>query len=474
MSKQLSHDGLVLVVKEDCPTCRLIAPLVAELEARGLMSAVYSQDNPGFPAGVRVTDDRDLEASFRLGTAIVPTLIRFEGDIETARLTGWARQEWREITGLRDLGADLPAERPGCGSRSAEAGWAEELLARHGETGLRSATVTLPFPEDPFEVMFERGWTDGLPVVPPTPARVLRMLDHVREAGRDVLGAIPPSGAPCSVEQAAVNAVMAGCRPEYFPVVLAALDAVLDPDFAWQGLLSTTMGAGVAVVVNGPVTRRIGLNGGFNALGHGNRANATIARALLLIAMNIGGSRPGGVDRSTLGHPGKHGLCFAEDESDPAWQSLAVSRGVGEGRSAVTVFGFCGTHIMNEETSRTPESLVESLALSLNGIIHPRAAGGGMGAMLVFGGEFWRTFGQAGWSRQKLEEALNEATRRPRTLLHNFWTETPVSGELIPKFAPGDLLVARAGSNAGLFATIIQGWASGPGGSQPVTREVRS
>lgn len=474
MSKKLPDDGLVLVVKEDCPTCRLIAPVAAELEERGLVVAVYSQDNPDFPARVRVTDDRDLEASFHLGITIVPTLVRFAAGRETGRANGWAKEEWRSLAGIRDLGSELPAERPGCGSLSAEEGWAEELLARHGDTGLGSATVPAPFPEDPFEVMFERGWTDGLPVVPPTPARVLRMLQASRLANDHVLGLIPPSGAACTVEKAAINAVMAGCRPEYLPVVLAALDAALDPDFAWQGLLSTTMGAGVCVVVNGPVARRIGINSGFNVLGHGNRANATIARALLLIAMNIGGARPGGVDRSTQGHPGKHGLCFAEDESDPAWRSLADSRGIGEGRSAVTVFGFCGTHIMSDQTARTPDELVESLALSLNGIIHPRSTGGGVGAMLMIGGEFWRTFRESGWSRPRIEGAIHEATKRPRVLPVHSPTGTSGTGGLFARFAPGDLLVTRAGSNAGLFSTIIQGWGSGPSGSQPVTREVMS
>ena len=120
---------------------------------------------------------------------------------------------------------------------------------------------------------------------------------------------------------------MAGCRPEYFPVVLAALEAALDPAFSWYGLLSTTMGVGPVVVVNGPVARRIGMNWGINALGHGNRANATIARVLQLVALNVGGAVPGGVDRSTLGHPGKFGVCFAEDETDEAWEPLAVVPG---------------------------------------------------------------------------------------------------------------------------------------------------
>lgn len=458
MSSEIPEDGLVLVVREDCPTCRLIAPVAADLEARGVMAAIYSQDSPDFPGGLRIRHDRRLEVSFRLSIAIVPTLIRFAEGVETARAIGWSRQEWCDVAGLDDLGPGLPDERPGCGSLSEEPGWAEELQARHGETGLDAATLTLRFPEDPFEIMDVRGWSDGLPVVPPTPARVLAMLRDCTLPHDHVLGSIPPAGAELTVEKAAINAVMAGCRPVYFPVVLAALDAALDPDFAWQGLLSTTMGAGVAVIVNGPVCRRIGLNSGFNVLGHGTRANATIARALVLIAMNVGGARPGGVDRSTLGHPGKHGLCFAEDESDPAWQTLAASRGIEEGRSAVTVFGFCGTSIMNDETARTAGDLVASLARSLEAMGQIRSSRHGSGVLLVIAGEFWRIFRESGWDRARIEAALHDATASP--------------GGGTAMFGPGDLLVTRAGSHAGLFSTIIQGWGSGPTGSQPVTREV--
>lgn len=458
MSSEIPEDGLVLVVRKDCPTCQLIAPVATDLEARGALAAVYSQDNPGFPEGLRVRDDCHLEVSFRLAITIVPTLIRFEDGVETARAIGWSRQEWCNVATLDDLGPGLPDERPGCGSLSEEPGWAEELLARHGETGLSAETLTVEFPDDPFEIMDVRGWSDGLPVVPPTPARVLAMLRECTLAPDHVLGSIPPAGAELTVEKAAINAVMAGCLPAYFPVVLAALDAALDPDFAWQGLLSTTMGAGVAVIVNGPVCRRVGLNSGFNVLGHGTRANATIARALVLIAMNVGGARPGGVDRSTLGHPGKHGLCFAEDESDPAWQTLAVSRGIGEERSAVTVFGFCGTSIMNDETARTAEDLVASHARSLEAMCQMRSSRRGGGVLLVIAGEFWRIFRDSGWDRTQIEAALHDATAGP-------------AGET-PMFGPGDLLVTRAGSHAGLFSTIIQGWGSGPTGSQPITREV--
>ena len=461
----LPSDGLVLVLKEDCPTCQLIAPVASELTRLGDLKAIYSQDNPEFPRGLAVVDDRELEASFALDTDIVPTLIRREGGQEAGRAIGWHRGEWQNLTEVNELGIDLPAERPGCGSLSVAPGMAEELQVRFGQTGLSAHEVTVDFPEDPIEQAFDRGWTDGLPVVPPTPARVLRMLEGTRRKPDEVLGTIPPSGVTCTVEKAAINAVMAGCRPEYLPVVLAALDAAMDPDFAWQGLMSTTMGAGVCVVVNGPVARRIGMNAGYNALGHGNRANATIARALQLLVINLGGAVPGGMDRSTHGHPGKFGLCFPEDETDDAWQPLAQSRGIGPGKSAVTVFGFCGTSIHNNETARGAESLTDSLAVSLNSFYYDQAANSlmGLGAMMVLSGEYWRIYREEGWDRVRIQDVLRQRTHGVRM---------EVNAADYGDAADSALLVVRTGSNAGLFSTIIHGWASGSTGSRPITREI--
>ncbi|MGY8996741.1 MAG: thioredoxin family protein [Alphaproteobacteria bacterium] len=468
----LPDDGLVLLVKQDCETCRMIAPLAADMAKRGIVQAIYSQDNPSFPEGADVRDDRDLETSFGLDTQIVPMLVRREGGRETGRAEGWHRGEWQNLTGINDLGQDLPDQRPGCGSLSVSPGMAEELQARFGETGLNAREVPVDFPEDTMEQMFDRGWTDGLPVVPPTPARVLRMLQGTRRKADEVVGPIPPSGEICTVEKAAINAVMAGCRPEYFPVVLAALDAAMDPDFAWQGLMSTTMGAGVCVVVNGPIARRIGMNHQHGSLGHGNRANATIARALQLLVINLGGALPGGTDRSTHGHPGKFGMAFAEDETDDAWQPLAQARGIAPGKSAVTVFGFCGTSINNTETVRDAETLTDSLSMCLNALYHPQHAEGGIAGMLVLSGEYWRIYREAGWDRDRIEKSLLKQTHRTASGVEAGETSYATEGDLVPKFGPGDLVLVRTGSNAGLFSTIIHGWGSGPRGSQPVTREI--
>ena len=220
---------------------------------------------------------------------------------------------------------------PGCGAKNIEPGVIERLKIRFNETGLKSRRIAIGEDEDEQEAMYERGWSDGLPLVPPTEERVLRMLDGTARDPQEVIGLIPPALQPATVEKIAVNAVMAGCKPEYLPVVLAAVEAVLDEGFAMHGVLATTMFVGPVVVVNGPIRRRIGMNAKGNALGQGNRANGAIGRALQLVIRNVGGGRPQEVDRATLGNPGKYTYCFAEDEEGSCWEPLSVERGMKPG-----------------------------------------------------------------------------------------------------------------------------------------------
>jgi hypothetical protein len=273
-------DGLVAVVKRDCPTCVLVEPVLRQLGA-----AVWCQDDSSWFDG----DDTTLELSYRLGIETVPTLLRIEAGVETGRTVGWSREQWQALTGTDELGTQLPAHRPGCGSLSVDPFRIDALEARYGASGLASRRVELADLEDEHEALFDRGWTDGLPVVPPTPERVLRMLRGTTRDPGEVVAVVPPDLVECSVEKVAVNAVMAGCLPEHLPVVLAALEAASAEDFALHGLLATTYFAGPVVVVNGPVAARIGMNSGVNALGQGNRANATIGRALQLVVRNVGG-----------------------------------------------------------------------------------------------------------------------------------------------------------------------------------------
>jgi len=475
----LPRDGLVAVVKRDCPTCVLTAPVLGELARRAGIT-VYTQDDASFPDTVpgRI-GDLDLDISHRLQIEIVPTLIRVESGREIARTYGWDRIEWERLTGVSGLGLDLPEARPGCGAKNVEPGAIERLKIRFNETGLKSRRIEIGGDEDEQEAMFARGWSDGLPLVPPTEERVLRMLDGTARDPQEVVGIVPPALNSATVEKIAVNAVMAGCKPEYLPAVLAAVEAVLDESFAMHGVLATTMFVGPVVVVNGPIRRQIGMNAKGNALGQGNRANASIGRALQLVIRNLGEGRPQEVDRATLGNPGKLSYCFAEDEEGSSWEPLSVERGVAPGKSAVTVFAGFGLQGVVDQKSRDPESLARSMAESLKAIHNVKLAPS-CDALLVVCPEHHRTFRNAGWSKARLYEELYRLCEMPGDEVvagaRGIAEGGPASlaGTTVNKFRPGGLMIVRAGGEAGMFSAIIGGWsAGGARGSLPVTREVK-
>ncbi len=472
-------DGLIVVAKRDCPACILIEPVLSQLAGADAPLVVYSQDDPSFPAGIEApVDDTELEASWRLDIETVPTLIRMEGGHEVARAIGWHRGEWETVSGLGGLGSGLPDERPGCGSRSHDPGMEEILELKFGEVAFAARRIELGGWEDPVESAYERGWSDGLPVVPPSEIRVLRMLKGSGRDSAEVIGRVPPNLAECTVEKVAINAVMAGCKPEYLPVVLAAVEAALIPEFCMHGLLCTTYFSAPVVIVNGPVVGRIGMNSRENALGQGNRANATIGRALQLVIRNVGGGVPGGIDRATLGTPGKYTFCFAEDESNPCWEPFSVERGFAPGTSTVTLFGGDGVLGCFDQASRTPDSLTRSLAASLLSIGHPKKAQA-HDALVVISPEHLRTYAEAGWSRRDLLGALDEATTRPVAELARGaggiaeGMPESLAERSLAKFRPGGLNIVRAGGTAGMMSAIIGGWAAtGEKGSEMVTLEV--
>jgi len=471
-------DGCVVFVKASCPTCQTVVPALTRLRESGVPLAIFTQDDPSFPAGLAPVDDTDLRRSYEAGVEVVPTLLRVsDGRVEDT-LQGWLRSDWERVTGVRGLGDDLPEHRPGCGSRTLDLGMPEQLAVRYGGETLRARRVELGELEDVFEAMDERGWTDGLPVVPPTRERVLRMLEGTSRDPAEVVAVVPPDLVECTVEKVAINAVLAGCRPEYLPVVITALEAACTGEFNAHGLLATTWSSSPVIVVNGPIAERIGMNSGGNALGQGNRANATIGRALQLVIRNVGGGRPGGVDRATHGNPGKYTFCFAEDERGSPWEPLSVERGLAPGTSAVTLFAGSGVQPMVDQLSRTPESLARSLAACLRGVANPKLVLA-WDALLVVSPEHARVFREAGWPKARLREELDGLLRVPGAELvrgaGGIAEGMPASlaGAELPKFRPGGLLIAHAGGTAGLFSAIIGGWASGAAGSEPITREIR-
>ena len=476
----LLENGWVVVVKRDCPTCELVQPVLRKMMDFGTPLQVFRQDDPDFSDGIaNVVDDRDLEQSFRLEIESVPTLIRRENGQEVERTVGWHRGEWWELTGIAGLGEELPELQPGCGSLSVEPGVAERLQARFGEVPFQSRQVPLSENEDPIEVAYDRGWSDGFPVVPPTDERILRMLEGTSRPWHEVIGKMPPNLVDCTVEKVAINAVMAGCRPEYLPVVLGALEAALVPKFTLHGLMATTWFSTPVIIVNGPIAKRIGMNSGLNALGQGNRANATIGRAVNLVLRNVGGVVPGGIDRSTLGAPSKYSFCFAEDESDESWTSLAESRGVAPGKSAVTLFQGEGVQGFADQRSRTAEKLSRSLALGLQAVTHPKIVQNA-NALLVLSPEHYAIFQESGWGRTEIDEHLMKDLTRPGHELVqgaqgvSEGIDPSRAKETVSKFWPQGLLIVRAGGRAGLFSAICGGWIAGrdPDELQPITHPI--
>src|SRR4029079_10620365 len=353
-------DGLVVVVKRECETCQMIAPLLRHFDA-----TVYTQDDPEFPPDVSPIHDSDLSVSWHHEIETVPTLIRMIDGEEMERTVGWLRSDWQRITGIDTLGDKLPAMRPGCGSMSVDPDLVDVLRERVGDSALKSRRIELADLDDEMEVLFERGVTDGLPVVPPTEQRVLRMLEGTTRRPDDVVAVVAPDLVEVTVEKGAIHAVMAGCKPEYLPWVITIIEAICTDEFNIHGVLATTMPVGPVIICNGPGTRAIGMNAAGNVLGQGNRANLTIGRAVQLVVRNVGGGVPGGVDRGGHGNPGKISFCFPELEETSPWTSLAVSRGVPEGVNAVTIFPGEGPRCVVDQKAREPEPLIRTFASCL-------------------------------------------------------------------------------------------------------------
>lgn len=477
MSRPALPDGLVIVVKRECETCRMVVPVLSQLRAAGNALTVYTQDDPSFPEGIDAAHDADLAVSWHHEIETVPTVIRVEDGVEIARTVGWSRVEWESVTGVSGLGPDLPVMRPGCGSMSVDPDLVDSLRVRFGGSVLSARRVEMASAEDEIESMFDRGWTDGLPVVPPTEERVMRMLAATTRAPSDIVAVVPPDLVEVTVEKVAINAVMAGCRPEYFPWVLTAVEAVCNDTFNIHGVLATTMPVGPVIVCNGPGTRAIGMNSGMNVFGQGNRANLTIGRAVQLVIRNVGGGRPGEVDRATHGNPGKISFCFAEDEVGSPWTSLAESRGVAAGVDAVTVFPGEGPRCVVDQLARDPESLCNTFAACLRTLHNPKSVLA-FDAILVVGPEHARVFAEAGWDRDRVLAELHARLQIPGTELvrgaNGIAEGVPahLEGVTLPKFRPGGILLVHAGGGAGLFSAIIGGWANGDMGSTPVTKEV--
>jgi hypothetical protein len=478
---------LLALVKHDCPVCDQVLPA---LDAAGVrvLSQSSAADTAAQAARLglsRVPElDEELATSERFDPDAVPTLLLLDGGDERDRVEGIQRDRMAELAaaaGVELALGDLPERRVGCASLTHDPEVAARLAARRAraEGRIRSRELRVGELEDVFEALHDRGLTDGLPVVPPTPERVVEMLGHTSRDPQDVVAVLPPYGAEATVEKVAINAVMAGCAGPEMPVVLAAVEAAGDEAFALHGLLATTHPAGPVIVVSGYP----GFNTGVNVLGQGDRASMTTGRTLQLTVRNVGGGRPGVEDRAAHGQAGKLGMCFAErlDEGAP-WPGLAQSRGVPDDEPGVTVMALEAPRLIMDQLAREPEGLCASLAMALENVATPRLRLA-FDALLVVGPEHGRIFKDAGWTRAQVQQRLHELTHSPAGELVRGAGGSPegldpawVSDPAMPvaKFAaPDRILLAYAGGDAGLFSMVFGGWAAGEIGSAPVTRSIQ-
>ena len=314
------------------------------------------------------------------------------------------------------------------------------------------------------ELFHARGWTDGLPVVPPTEAAVRDCLEGAALPPDHLIGVEPVRARAVTAEKIAVNAVMAGCLPMHFPVVVAVLTAMLREEFTLHGATASTGGCAIFIVVNGDTRRELGMDGTFNALGNSDRATAVIGRAVRLCLINLFDVRPGGIDRSTLGHPGKFSFCVAEDEEGSPWESLATARGVPEGASAVTVMASgAPRQIMNEWTT-DPDEILETFAAEMRANMRQYSIWPGHYAVVV-PRQLREHLAAEGFSRADVGRRLYERARIRR----REWAEVG-KGRVVRDRGdkeyralpdPEHLLLVAAGGPAGGFGAVIPPWFGG-------------
>jgi hypothetical protein len=396
-------------------------------------------------AGTVLSEPAPYEVSGAYELTSLPTLVLVNrSGQQIGRVVGWDADALNELLPV-SVTDEAPQRKPGCAAKNT-----------YDAASLRALDGAGAF--DELEEMFELGWTDGLPVIPPTRSRVEAML-----GGRDpdeLLGEMAPAFGRVTLERVASCAVLAGCRPEYFPVVVAAVQAALEPEFNVGGQAVTTQPVGQVVIVNGPVRDAIGLNGGVGALGPGWRPNLTIGRALRLVVSLTGGGFPGRLDRSALGQPGKVGVCFAEDEEVSPWEPLHVSRGFPAGRSVVTVIGADAPLSISDHRSTGPEELARVLGEAAAATWSPNWWPLGGTSLFVICPEHARSFAEWGWSKQQVRDAIFEAVRRPAASLR--WGETTplvnaaADDELIGKWSsPEEIVLVVAGGEAGRFSAVF-------------------
>src|ERR1700746_277164 len=341
--------------------------------------------------------------------------------------------------------------------------------------------LNVPASANLVEWYFEQGWTDGLPVVPPTRKLVDAFVEALGGDPQLVECKVPPRHGRLSREVLAINMVMAGCKAEYAPVVRAAMLALTAKAFNLNGVQATTHMAAPLLVANGPVAREIGMNGSTNAFGAGNRANATIGRAIRLVLLNVGGGWPGELDKSTLGHPGKYTYAVAENEAESPWAPYHVEKGFTADDSTVFVIAAEPPHSVTNHVADDPEGILDSICSAMSTIAHNNAVSSDH-CTVVLGPEHARTIAGKGWTRHDIRSYLHLNSGnlfRELAFDHRYgkvynrnlprWYKRDLDARIPIVPSPDHIHLFVIGGTAGRFSAFIPGWGHM---SSPVLRSI--
>ncbi|MBI3207311.1 MAG: TlpA family protein disulfide reductase [Candidatus Solibacter usitatus] len=490
--------SLLFFFETDCPTCRLIAPYLNRLHEAGNVIGI-SQDSEGATAefarqtGARfpVVVDRDWEISKAYDPQTVPALFLVSKDrvIEEA-VVGFDKASLNHFAARFALAQEIapefdgnPASKPGCMSRHLEpiAGGPDAVLLETQPA--RASRIILDEAEDDYEYCM-RAFGDALPVVPPTAARVERMLHGTVLSADALVAKIPPCYGAATVEKVAANAVMAGCEPRLLPVLISLVRAACDERFNLHGIQATTHFAAPLVILNGPLRKELGFTCAGNVFSNVARSNSTLGRAFQLMLTNIGGARPGEIDMSTQGNPGKFSWVIAENEEVSPWEPLHVERGLSAGGNGITLFGGDGVRGVSEHTARRGTVVLKAICATLATVWSWRVCLAPE-ALVVICPEHAATLRRDGFTKQQVREFLFANTGIPvrayddddggeGTQLRASYEEVVIGGErCYRKFrTPEAIQIVVAGGTAGKFSSVIGSWATGPRGSQMVTYPV--
>ena len=345
-------------------------------------------------------------------------------------------------------------------------------------TALQSSFFEAETLEEVNRLVMEKGWGDGLPVVPPTEDRVLAMLAHTGDDPRRVMGEMPPLNGEATVEKVAINAVMAGCKPEYFPIVLAMVEAVLELPFNMNGVATTTNPSAPVVMINGPIRREVGVNCGIGCFGPGTQANATIGRSLRLIMQTLGGATPGPVAKAVLSLPERYTFCFGEDEERTPWTPLHVERGFDPDTSTVTVVSVnvllsTTAAILYDKAQRFAEIVGQTITLSGNPNLEPKSQ-----PVVVIPWNIAQRIDDQGVSKQQLKELFFEHSRFPADQVpeYELWREYGLppfhltDGYIQPVETPDEFVIVVAGDGLPAYAAIMPSFYA----TKAVTKPVRA